>query len=116
MALPRGTTGSLCPTFVSARLVCLAVRQAYAIALNERFPTALSLPSSASATLCEATAPVKLPTMHCPGPRCRDAVRYPYPLGWYFTFRSHHRERRRLEAYQLFYPISHESPRKAYVR
>src|SRR5438105_4747958 len=43
MALPRGTTGSLCPTFVSARLVSLAVRQAYAIALNERFPTALSL-------------------------------------------------------------------------
>jgi hypothetical protein len=31
MALPRGTTGSLCPTFVSARLVSLAVRQAYAI-------------------------------------------------------------------------------------
>ena len=27
---------------VSARLVCLAVRQAYAIALNERFPTALT--------------------------------------------------------------------------
>ena len=68
MALPRGTTGSLCPTFVSARLVCLAVRQAYAIALNERFPTALSLPSNASVTLWEATAPVKLPTMHCPGP------------------------------------------------
>src|SRR5262249_14004651 len=59
--------GSLCPTFVSARLVCLAVRQAYAIALNERFPTALSLPSNASVTLWEATAPVKLPTMHCPG-------------------------------------------------
>src|SRR5919201_509900 len=45
MAIPRGTTGSLCPTFVSARLVSLAVRQAYAIALNERFPTAQSLPS-----------------------------------------------------------------------
>ncbi len=68
MALPRGTTGSLCPSFDSARLVCLAVRQAYAIALNERFPTALSLPSNASVTLWEATAPVKLPTMHCPGP------------------------------------------------
>src|SRR5690554_1163602 len=26
MALPRGTTGSLSPTFVSARLVCLAVK------------------------------------------------------------------------------------------
>ncbi len=46
---------------------CLAVRQAYAIALNERFPTALSPPSRASVTLWEATAPVKLPTMHCPG-------------------------------------------------
>src|SRR6185437_5806372 len=68
MALPRGTTGSLCPTFVSARLVSLAVRQAYAITLNERFPTALSLPSNASVTLWEATAPVKLPTMHCPAP------------------------------------------------
>src|ERR1700736_758078 len=68
MALPRGTTGSLCPTFVSARLVCLAVRQAYAIALNERFPTALSLPSRASVTLWEATAPVKLPTMRGLGP------------------------------------------------
>src|SRR5271167_145170 len=48
--------------------VSLAVRQAYAITLNERFPTALSLPSNASVTLWEATAPVKLPTMHCPGP------------------------------------------------
>src|SRR5690349_12532450 len=53
----------------SLLLVCLAVRQAYAIALNERFPTALSLPSNASVTLWEATAPVKLPTMHCPDPR-----------------------------------------------
>jgi len=30
----RGTTGSLWPTFVSARLVSLAVRRAYAIALD----------------------------------------------------------------------------------
>ena len=51
MALPRGTTGSLWPTFVSARLVSLAVRQAYAIALYNRFPTGLSLPSRASVTL-----------------------------------------------------------------
>jgi hypothetical protein len=56
------------PTFVSARLVGLAVRQAYAIILNERFPTVLSLPSHASVTLWEATAPVKLPTMRCPDP------------------------------------------------
>ncbi len=67
----RGTTGSLWPSFDSARLVSLAVRQAYAIALDERFPTALSLPSHASVTLWEATAPVKLPTIHCPGPRFR---------------------------------------------
>src|SRR3954471_22064281 len=59
----------LLPTFVSARLVSLAVRQAYAIMLDERFPTVLSLPSHASVTLWEATAPVKLPTMRCPGPR-----------------------------------------------
>src|SRR5271166_1243012 len=84
MALPRGTTGSLCPTFVSARLVCLAVRQAYAIALNERFPTALSLPSRASVTLWEATAPVKLPTMHGPGSRFGSAVRHQDHKGWYF--------------------------------
>ena len=68
MARPRGTTGSLWPSFDSARLVSLAVRQAYAIALVDRFPTGLSLPSRASVTLWEATAPVKLPTTHCPGP------------------------------------------------
>ena len=67
MALPRGTTGSLWPTFVSARLVGLAVRLAYAIALVERFPTALSQPSRASVTLWEATAPVKLPATQGPG-------------------------------------------------
>ena len=50
-------------------LLDLAVRQAYAIILDERFPTVLSLPSHASVTLWEATAPVKLPTMRCPGPR-----------------------------------------------
>ena len=68
MALPRGTTGSLWPTFVSARPVGLAVRRAYAIALNSRCPTGLSPPSRASVTLWEATAPVKLPTMQGPGP------------------------------------------------
>jgi hypothetical protein len=57
-------------------LSSLAVRQAYAIALNERFPTALSLPSRASVTLWEATAPVKLPTTQGPGPDPRTAVRH----------------------------------------
>ena len=84
MALPRGTTGSLCPSFDSARLVGLTVRLAYAIALDDRFPTGLSPPSYASVTLWEATAPVKLPAMRCPGPGSRAAVRQPYRQGWYF--------------------------------
>jgi hypothetical protein len=67
MAHPRGTTGSLWPSFDSARRVSLAVKRAYAIALVDRFPTGLSPPSHASVTLWEATAPVKLPAMRCPG-------------------------------------------------
>ena len=67
MALPLGTTGSLWPSFDSARLVSLAVRLAYAIALDERFPTVLSQPSRASVTVWEATAPVKLPATQGPG-------------------------------------------------
>src|SRR5215203_3356485 len=35
MALPRGATGSLRPTFVSARAVALAVRRACAFALEQ---------------------------------------------------------------------------------
>src|SRR5260221_184421 len=38
MALPRGTTGSLWPTFVSARAVALAVRRAYAIRAGWNLP------------------------------------------------------------------------------
>ena len=56
------TTGSLTPTFVPARPVGLAVKLAYAFALYARFPSVLSQPLSASVTLLEATAPVKLPT------------------------------------------------------
>src|SRR4030066_239717 len=41
----RGTTGSLWPSFDSARLVSLVVRQSYAIPLDLCFPTSLSLPS-----------------------------------------------------------------------
>ena len=67
MALPYRTTGSLGPTFVSARLVGLAVKRAYALTLYARFPTVLSAPSCSSVTLWEETAPVKLPTIH--GPR-----------------------------------------------
>jgi hypothetical protein len=84
MAHPRGTTGSLWPSFDSARRVSLAVKRAYAIALSERFPTALSPPSRASVTLWEATAPVKLPAMRGPGPGLRIAVRHPCLQGWYF--------------------------------
>jgi hypothetical protein len=58
--------GSLCPTFVSARLVGLAVKLTYANAFCRRFPSVLSEPLGASVTFLEATAPVKLPTRHCP--------------------------------------------------
>ncbi len=47
---PRGTTGSLSPTFVPARLVGLAVRLPSAFALYERFPTVLREPLGASVT------------------------------------------------------------------
>ena len=60
------TTGSLCPTFVPARRVWLAVKHPYAIALNGWFLTNLRVPSCSSVTLWEETAPVKLPTRHCP--------------------------------------------------
>ena len=59
------TTGSLSPTFVPARLVGLAVKLPSAFTLFEWFPTILREPLSASVTLWEATAPVKLPTRHC---------------------------------------------------
>ena len=50
MALPRGATGSLSPTFVPARLVGLAVKLPYAFTLFVRFPTVLREPLSASVT------------------------------------------------------------------
>ena len=61
MALPFGTTGSLYPSFDSARLVSLTVKHPYAIALSARFPTVPSVPSYSSVTIWEETAPVKLP-------------------------------------------------------
>ena len=51
MALPFGTTGSLYPTFVPARLVGLAVKLPCAITLNGWFPTNLREPLNASVTL-----------------------------------------------------------------
>ena len=61
MAIPLYTTGSLSPSFLPARPVGLAVKTTYAFALCEWFPTILREPLSASDTLSEATAPVKLP-------------------------------------------------------
>ena len=81
MALPYGTTGSLCPTFVPDRLVCLTVKLACANALYARLPIVLSEPLEASVTLLEATTPVKLPTKHCLLFRIRLQVN----KGWYFN-------------------------------
>ncbi len=65
MALPCGTTGSLYPSFLPARLVSLTVKHPYAIALYVRLPSVLRVPLKASVTLLEATTPVKLPTIQC---------------------------------------------------
>ena len=78
MALPCGTTGSLCSSFLPVRLVCLPVKRACAITLCGRLPIGLSAPLEASVTLLEATTPVKLPAMQCPpdrelGARCAEA-------------------------------------------
>ena len=66
MALPYGTTGSLCPTFVPGRLVSLTVKHPYVIILYAWLPFMLRVPLEASVTLLEATTPVKLPTKQCP--------------------------------------------------
>ena len=66
MALPYGTTGSLCSSFLPGRLVSLSVKHPYAIALCDRLPIGLRAPLEASVTLLEATTPVKLPTNQCP--------------------------------------------------
>ena len=68
MAIPLYTTGSLSPTFVPAPPVGVAVKLPSAFTLCEWFPTILREPLSASDTLSEATAPVKLPSWHCPLP------------------------------------------------
>ena len=58
MALPCGTTGSLCSSFLPDRPVCLPVKRPYAIALRDRLPIGLRAPLEASVTLLEATTPV----------------------------------------------------------
>src|SRR5215469_16252693 len=88
MALPRRTTGSLDPAFAPARPVCLAVNPAYALALHGGFPIRLSRALSASVTIWEATAPVKLPVWPCPPTRRGPQVRSTELSGWYFTVAS----------------------------
>ena len=66
MALPCGTTGSLCSSFLPDRVVSLPVKHPYAITLYDRLPIGLRVPLEASVTLLEATTPVKLPTIQCP--------------------------------------------------
>ena len=66
MALPFGTTGSLCSSFLPDRLVGLPVKRACAITLYGRLPIVLRAPLGASVTLLEATTPVKLPTKRGP--------------------------------------------------
>ena len=69
MALPCGTTGSLCSSFLPDRLVGLPVKHPYAITLCGRLPIVLRVPLEASVTLLEATTPVKLPAKQCPRKR-----------------------------------------------
>ena len=85
MALPCGTTGSLYPSFLPVRLVCLAVKHPSDIALIDWLPTNLRVPLKASVTLLEATTPVKLPTKQCPlSPKVRSRI----GKGWYFNIDS----------------------------
>ena len=65
MTVPFRITGSLCPSFLPGRPVCLPVKLPYAIALCGRLPIGLREPLEASVTLLEATTPVKLPTKRC---------------------------------------------------
>ena len=84
MALPYGTTGSLCPSFLPDRLVGLSVKRAYTIILYAWLPIMLSAPLEASVTLLEATTPVKLPTKRCLPRRVRTQIH----KGQYFNVDS----------------------------
>ena len=76
MALPYGTTGSLCSSFLPDRLVGLPVKRPFAITLYDRLPIGLRAPLEASVTLLEATTPVKLPAKRCP-PHKELGIRQP---------------------------------------
>ncbi len=84
MALPCGTTGSLCPSFLPDRLVGLTVKHPCANALYVRLPSVLRVPWEASVTLLEATTPVKLPTKH----GLPFGIRLQASEGWYFNVDS----------------------------
>ena len=76
MTVPFRITGSLCPSFLPGRPVCLPVKLPYAIALCGRLPIGLREPLEASVTLLEATTPVKLPAKQCPrNQRVRNQMR-----------------------------------------
>ena len=67
MQFPYTCTGSLCPSFLPARHVCLPVKRPYAFTLYiGRLPIGPRAPLEASVTLLEATTPVKLPAKQCP--------------------------------------------------
>ena len=86
MALPFGTTGSLCPAFAPDRLVGLTVKHPCAIALCARLPSVLRVPLKASDTFLEATTPVKLPTKQCLP--AQAGIRHQASKGWYFNVDS----------------------------
>ena len=81
MALPCGTTGSLCSSLLPDRLVSLTVKRPYAIALCARLPIVLRAPLEASVTLLEATTPVKLPAKQC---LPQSGIRFQVNKGSYF--------------------------------
>ena len=81
MALPCGTTGSLCSSFLPDRLVGLPVKRACAITLCGRLPIGLSAPLEASVTLLEATTPSNYPPSSVLSLRVRNQMR----KGQYFN-------------------------------
>ena len=103
MAIPRWTTGSLKPTFVTARLVSLTVKPTYTYALAGRLPSGLSGPSRPSVTLWEGTAPVKLTRYHCSLAGLRHRVRSLIIENWYFILRLHSPQEGNFGVSQLCY-------------
>ena len=84
MALPCGTTGSLSPSFLSARLVGLTVKLPYAFALYARFPTALREPLESLRYSLGGDRPSQTARLTLSQTRLTDSVRTSIPQGWYF--------------------------------